>query len=327
MPPLRGLIHAAGVLRDAALINQTSADGDEIRRGKVEGAWILHELTRDIQLDFFVLYSTAGVVLGAPGQGMYAAANAELDALAQFRHSIGLPATSVAWGPWSGAGMAADIVGRGQDVFTARGLAMIDPELGFSLLERLLVDGSPYGAVIPIDWTKFLSRLPDGADRGYYSMLMSAPKPRVAVVAKASSSSLERLKAIPPGQRRDALAAELASSACHVIGLDDGTPIASTLPLREMGLDSLMAVELRNVLVRLGGQSLPATLLFDYPHLDVLNSHLYRAWGLDFDATPGLTSTPSAAPANDDLADLSDEEAESVLLAELSNGDGARGRP
>jgi acyl transferase domain-containing protein/NADPH:quinone reductase-like Zn-dependent oxidoreductase len=326
MPPLRGVIHTAGIVRDAALINQNSADADEIRRGKVEGAWILHELTRDIPLDFFVLYSAAGVVLGAPGQGMYAAANAELDALAEFRHSIGLPATSVAWGPWSGAGMAADLVGRGRDVFTARGLAMIGSELGFSLLERLLVDGSPYGAVIPVDWTKFLSRLPDGADREYYSMLTSAPKPGAAVAAKASPSSLERLKAIPAGQRRDALAAELASTARQVIGLDDGAPIASTLPLREVGLDSLMAVELRNVLVRLGGQSLPATLLFDYPHLDALSSHLYRIWGLDFDVTPALTTVPSDVSADDDLADLSDEEAESLLLAELANGDGLRRR-
>jgi acyl transferase domain-containing protein len=320
MPPLRGVIHAAGVLRDAALINQNLADGDEIRRGKVVGAWVLHELTRDIPLDFFVLYSSAGVVLGAPGQSMYAAANAELDALAQFRHSIGLPATSVAWGPWSGAGMAADLVGRGQDVFMARGLAMIDSELGFSLLERLLADGSPYGAVIPIDWTKFLSRLPDGADRGYYSELTSAPKPRAAVAAKTPSASLERLRAIPAGQRRGALAANIASSACQVIGLDDGTAIAPTLPLREMGLDSLMAVELRNVLVRLGGQPLPATLLFDYPHLDALSSHLYRAWGLDFDALPGCATAARVASTDDDIANLSDAEAESLLLEELANG-------
>jgi NAD(P)-dependent dehydrogenase (short-subunit alcohol dehydrogenase family) len=321
MPPLRGVVHAAGVLRDAALINQRPADGDEVRRGKVEGAWILHDLTRDVPLDFFVLYSAAGVVLGAPGQGMYAAANAELDALAHFRQSIGLPATSVAWGPWSGAGMAADLLGRGRDVFAARGLKMIDPEFAFSQLERLLADGGPYGAVIPIDWAQFLSHLPDGADRGYFSLLASASKPRVAVAAR--TSSLERLKAAPAGQRRDALAEELAARARHVIGLGDETTIAPSAPLRELGLDSLMAVELRNVLVRLGGQSLPATLLFDYPHLEVLTSHLYRAWGLDFDAISDQSAAISA-PADEDLADLSDAEAESLLLAELANGAGGR---
>jgi hypothetical protein len=322
MPPLRGVIHAAGVIRDSALINQRSADADEVRHGKVEGAWILHELTRDIPLDFFVLYSAAGTVLGAPGQGMYAAANAELDALAHFRHSIGLPATSVAWGPWRGAGMAAELVNRGRDVFTARGLQMIDSDMAFSRLERLLIDGSPYGAVIAVDWPKFLSALPDGADSSYFSLLISAPKPHAAVVAK--KSSLERLKGVPAGHRREALMTELAANACHVIGLDAGTMIAATTPLREMGLDSLMAIELRNVLVRLGGRSLPATLLFDYPYLAALTSHLYSAWGLDFDAVSVQAAAGSSALDDVDLAGLSDAEAETLLLAELANGDPRR---
>lgn len=319
MPPLRGVIYAAGAIRDSALINQRSADADEVRRGKVEGAWILHELTRDIPLDFFVLYSAAGTVLGAPGQGMYAAANAELDALAHFRHSIGLPATSVAWGPWRGAGMAAELVNRGRDVFTARGLQMIDADMAFSRLERLLIDGSPYGAVIAVDWRKFLSAW---ADSSYFSLLISAPKPRAAVVAK--KSSLERLKAVPAGHRREALLTELAANACHVIGLDAGTMIAATTPLREMGLNSLMAIELRNVLVRLGGQSLPATLLFDYPHLAALTSHLYSAWSLDFDAVSVQAAAGSSALDDVDLAGLSDAEAETLLLAELANGDPRR---
>jgi acyl transferase domain-containing protein len=325
MPPLRGVIHAAGVLRDAALINQNSADGDEIRRGKVEGAWTLHELTRDIPLDFFVLYSSAAVVLGAPGQGMYAAANAELDALAQFRQSIGLPALSVAWGPWSGGGMAANLLSRGRDVFAERGLGMIDPEMAFAGLERLLVNGSPYGAVIRMDWTRFLTQLPEGANRAYFSILTPAPKPRSSIAPK-KSTLFERLKAIPAGQRRDALLAELAATARLAIGLDDGTSIVPTTPLREVGLDSLMAVELRNVLVRLGGQSLPATLLFDYPHLEVLTSHLYRTWGLDFDAFLDHAAAAGVAPADDEITNLSDAEAETLLLEELANGS-VMGRP
>jgi nucleoside-diphosphate-sugar epimerase len=318
MPPLRGVVHAAGVLRDSALINQRLPNGESVRRGKVEGAWILHDLTRHIPLDFFVLYSAAGVLLGAPGQGMYAAANAELDALAQFRYRLGLPATSVAWGPWGGAGMAADLVRREHDVFAARGLAMIDPDIAFTQLERLIADGAPYGAVIAVDWARFLSHLPDGADAGYFSLLAPATKPHAPVVAK--EASLERLRAVPVGNRRDALMAELAATACHVIGLSDGGTIAPTTPLRELGLDSLMAVELRNVLVRLGGRSLPATLLFDYPHLDALTAYLERSWGLDFDAVSDRQAAASSVPVDEALASLSDAEAETLLLAELAKG-------
>ena len=124
-------------------------------RGKVDGAWVLHEITRDIPLEFFVLYSAAGVLLGAAGQGMYPAANAELDALAYVRRRLGLPALSVAWGPWAGAGMAADFAARGRDVWQDRGLGKIEPVAGFSQLERLLADRATYGAVIPIQMDSF----------------------------------------------------------------------------------------------------------------------------------------------------------------------------
>ena len=175
LPPLRGVVHAAGIVRDAVLINQHWAEGRETLRGKVDGAWILHEITRDIPLEFFVLYSAAGVLLGAAGQGMYPAANAELDALAYVRRRLGLPALSVAWGPWTGAGMAADLATRGRDVWQDRGLGKIEPAAGFSQLERLLADGATYCAVIPIRWSHFLAQLPAGADRDFFSAVAPAP--------------------------------------------------------------------------------------------------------------------------------------------------------
>ena len=131
LPPLRGIVHAAGVVRDGVLLNQTWNEGREVLRAKARGAWVLHDLTRTLDLDFFVLYSAAGVVLGAAGQGLYPAANAELDALARFRRQDGLPALSVAWGLWSGAGMAADPASRAQGVWRARGLEAVDPASGF----------------------------------------------------------------------------------------------------------------------------------------------------------------------------------------------------
>jgi acyl transferase domain-containing protein/NADPH:quinone reductase-like Zn-dependent oxidoreductase len=322
MPPLRGVIHAAGVLHDAALINQRWTDGAEIRRGKVDGAWILHELTRDLPLDFFVLYSAAAVVLGGTGQAWYAAANAELDGLAQYRRRIGLPALSVAWGPWAGAGMAAELSRRTPDTWAARGLGTIDPATGFAELERLLADRSAYGAVIPIDdWERFLGRLPRGVDRAFFADVSMRASPAVAT-ARPGTDLPGRLKAMPAGQRREALMTALVGHARHVIGLDAGTPLDLAIPLREMGLDSLMAVELRNVLVQAGGKPLPATLLFDYPEIDRLAAFLHHAWGLDSDEVDGNVPHQKAMQdlerlAARDVADLSDAEAELLLNQEL----------
>jgi len=327
MPPLRGVIHAAGVLHDAALINQRPKEGVNIRRGKVEGAWILHELTRDDPLDFFVLYSSAAVVLGTPGQAWYAAANAELDALARYRRRIGLPALSVAWGPWAGAGMAAELSRRAPDTWLARGFGTIDPATGFAELERLLVDGLSYGAIIQIDWEWFLGRLPRGVDRAFFADL-SARAPEIVAAAKPDTNLPARLKAVSASQRREALMTALIGHARHVMGLDAGVQLEPAIPLREMGLDSLMAVELRNVLVQVGSKSLSATLLFDYPELERLASYLYRAWNLDFDAV-GENVAPGKGVerlAMRDVASLSDADAELLLSRELETSGLGRSR-
>jgi KR domain/Phosphopantetheine attachment site len=321
MPPLRGLVHAAGTLHDAVLTNQRWSDARDVLRGKVHGAWLLHELTQDLPLDFFVLYSAAGVVLGAPGQGLYPAANAELDALARFRRGLGLKALSVAWGKWSGAGMAADLAEGGHDVWTARGLRSINAADGFVQLERLLADHAVYGAVIPIDWGHFLRQLPAGADRGFFEGLTPAdtrsPENQPSVDAVKMP---ERLRGLPMGLRRRALMTQLTERVRLLFGHDNAVAVDAQVPLKEMGLDSLMAVELRNVLVRSGGVPLPTTLLFDYPTLDALGSCLERMWGLDDGRAPAAKPTIGyRAPLDDrDIADLSEEDAEALLNAELA---------
>jgi hypothetical protein len=145
---------------DAVLQRQTWARCKAVLRGKAHGAWVLHDITRELPLDFFVLYSAAGVLLGAAGQGAYPAANAELDALAQARRRCGLPALSVAWGSWADVGMAARLAKSGHDVWAERGLAKITPATGFAALARLMQDGSTYAAVLSIDWSRFLAHLP-----------------------------------------------------------------------------------------------------------------------------------------------------------------------
>lgn len=316
-PPLRGIVHAAGAVHDAVLVNQRWAEASEPLRGKADGAFLLHELTRDLPLEFFILYSAAGVLLGAAGQGMYPAANAELDALAYARRRLGLPALSVAWGLWAGVGMAADSAARGSDVWQGRGLGKLEAGAAFAQLERLLADEAAYGAVIPIDWAHFLAHLPTGVDRDFFSSVAPArPSTPGAEQPRQDNGLIERLRALPSGQRRQGLLAHLADRALHVLGLEPTTPIDPRIALKEMGLDSLMAVELRNSLVHSGGQSLPATLLFDYPNLDALASYLSRAWGLE--AKAGAAAIIEPQESADPIADLSDEEAEALLLEELA---------
>jgi acyl transferase domain-containing protein/NADPH:quinone reductase-like Zn-dependent oxidoreductase len=321
MPPLRGVVHAAGVLRDAALINQRWSEAQDVLRGKAHGAWLVHELTQDLPLDFFILYSAAGVVLGAPGQGLYPAANAELDALARFRRRLGLKALSVAWGKWSGAGMAADLADCGHDVWKARGLRSINAADGFVQLERLLADHAPYGAVIPIDWAHFLRQLPSGADRDFFEALAPAATSLPDTARSAAAVTMpERLRELPAALRRQALITQLTERVRLLLGHDNIAPVDTRVPLKEIGLDSLMAVELRNVLVRSGGAPLPTTLLFDYPTLDALSSCLGRIWRLDDGGAPAVMPAVErmAPPDVRDIADLSEEDAEALLNAELA---------
>jgi acyl transferase domain-containing protein/Zn-dependent alcohol dehydrogenase/acyl carrier protein len=321
-PPLRGVVHAAGTLRDAVLINQRWDDCREVMAGKAHGARVLHTLTRHLPLDFFILYSAAGAVLGAAGQGVYPAANMELNALAQARRAQGLPALSVAWGAWGGEGMASSSDAAG--VWEARGLRHITPESGFARLEQLLRAEVSTGIVLPIDWSRFLARLPEGLGREFFQALAPADVDRAAPshVARQGPTIEEQLGRAPAGQRRQLMIAHVRERALHVLGLEPTTVVSERAPLKDAGLDSLMAVELRNTLVRSMGKALPATLLFDYPTLETLAGYLLRTSGLEQTASRQPVEAPVAVDASG-IAALSDEEAEAQLIAELERS--ARG--
>ena len=216
--------------------------------------------------------------------------------------------------------MAATAATQGRDVWAARGLGALEPADAFAALEQLLREGATHAAVVPIDWSRFLAQLPPGIDRDFYRAVGS-DTPVEAAPASQGPFVPVRLRALPIGQRRDALVAHLAERALQVLGLEASTPVDARRPLKEIGLDSLMAVELRNNLNRSMGQALPATLLFDYPTLEALAAHLARTLDLPLEAPREAAAAPGEGTrAKAKVAAMSDEEAEALLLAELDTG-------
>jgi acyl transferase domain-containing protein len=323
MPPLRGVLHAAGALDDGVLLLQDRAQFEKVLRGKAHGARLLDALTRTVALDFFVLYSAVGLLLGPAGQGAYAAANAELDAIAHARRAAGHPALSVAWSLWRDGGMGSELAASGLDVWSKRGLGWIEPAQGFECLEQLLSEGVVHAAVLPIDWPRFLAQLPAGVDPAFFGDLAGnrgggGVRSNTASNPRNAGRRIEVWRALPESQRRSAVMAHVLEQAQLVLGLAASSVLDEREPLKDAGLDSLMAVELRNVLTRSIEFALPATLLFDHPSLDALATYLMHKLQLAQDPPqiPGIGGDPSAG-ARAKVAELSDDEAEAQLLSEL----------
>jgi NAD(P)-dependent dehydrogenase (short-subunit alcohol dehydrogenase family) len=321
LPPLRGVVHCAGVLDDGALLKLDTDRFASVMAPKVRGSWWLHELTRYAELDFFVLFSSGSSLLGSPGQGNYAAANAFLDGLAHHRRATGLPATSINWGPWAGDGFAAS--NEAVDAVTRQGMELIRPEAGLRALEAALSLGAPQVGILPIaDMAQFGRR--HGVDLPLLAeILESATEPSPTAGPDVASAITGRLASAPEGKRRAMLLDFVRDQARQLLGLDPSQPVNPHQALSELGLDSLMAVELGNLLgagLDCSG-SLPATLLFDYPTAAAVTDYLAgEVLGWDARAEAADETTTTAEDELAEIAELSDEEAEELLLQELQLG-------
>lgn len=315
MPPLRGVVHAAGVLDDAPLDKQTWERSAAVLAPKVAGAWELHQLTAERDLDWLVLFSAGAALLGAPGQGSYAAANAFLDSLAHARRASGLPALSINWGVWDDVGMAASLGARERQRLADQGFIGLTPTDGLEAFAAALGEDTAQLAILPANWSRFARQF---NRRPLPSLFRELARPASEPSATAAPDLVTQLAKVPPGNRRSLLRAAVREHAGHVLGLDPGRPVDPRRPLSELGLDSLMAVELRNRLSQALGRSLPTTLLFDYPTLDALSGFLEALLAPpESNPQPVVQDKPHRADLADDLAQLSDDEAEALLLAEL----------
>lgn len=327
LPPLSGVIHAAGVLDDTILVNQTWARFEAVLAPKVRGAWHLHELTRGRDLELFVLFSSAAALLGSMGQGSYAAANAFLDAMANHRRNQGLPALSVNWSLWAEGGMVEGLDEASLLRWRARGVTLMQPAQALEALGCALASARASVAVLPIDWTVY-ARLQSagGATPSLLSTLIAAAS---SAPERAAMDLTAALYQAAPGRRRQLLFDHVRSRLAQVLGLDSARPLDPQQGFFDMGMDSLMAVELRNRLQIDLATVLSPNVLFNFPTLNGLVEHLLVPLGVDpgGDRTAAMTpaGNPAAAarPAEDvreeALAALPEDALAALLDQELSS--------
>ncbi len=269
--PLGGVIHSAGTLSDGALNNQQWDKFESVFAPKVYGAWHLHDLTQTLPLDFFVLFSSVAGLLGNPGQSNHAAANVFLDALAHYRQARQLPALSVAWGAWSDIGAAAEMVQREQARMAEYGKGYIQPEQGIQSFAYLLQTGESHVSVMPVQWKKFLTT--NEVKTAFFARFMHHAVEQLQTDA-VTIDFYTQLKQATPEQRRTLLIRHLQNITAKVLGWDKPEKLNIQTGLMDLGMDSLMAIELRNVLARTINQKLPSTIFFTYPTLQALTDYL-----------------------------------------------------
>ncbi|MCD0449836.1 type I polyketide synthase [Actinocorallia sp. API 0066] len=290
--PLTAVVHTAGVVDDGLVETLTAERLENVLAAKAQGAWFLHELTEGLDLDAFVLYSSVAGLIGGPGQGSYAAANAFLDALAAHRSVRGLPGTSLAWGMWSEpSGVTAHLTDVDRSRAARSGIRPLETDAGLALLDAALGLGRPLLAPAPLDPAALRAR---GEDLPAILRALVPAVRRTASGAAGGPSLARRLASVPEDGRQDALLEILRAEAASVLGT---TPdrIDPDRPFQEVGLDSLASVELRNRLGALSGLRLAATVTFDHPDARSLAAHLLT-----------LLGDPDDAPAHDGPATTAD---------------------
>ncbi|WNG88073.1 type I polyketide synthase [Mycobacterium sp. ITM-2016-00317] len=318
--PVRGLIHAAGSVHDQLLVNVSEADFTKVLAPKITGTRVLHDAFADQDLDFFVMFGSAGSVIASPGQGNYAAANAFLDAFAHYRRAQGSPALTIGWGPWS-VGMVEDL--HLEDVYAMRGIDLITPSAGAAILDRLINQQSPNVIAISADWGRARQllggRLP--------AMFAALDSPEASALSTESGRSIVEVLAATPVSGRLEVVADHVQQLMAAVFDCATTDIDPDAVLDDIGLDSMMAMDFR---VRIN-----TTFSIDLPVLEILKGVSVNALAVRIlaeleaihgevpSATVATAAAPEPAEETGDVDQLLNELSEAdlrELLAELEGG-------
>jgi len=324
LPPLKGVFHAAGVLSDGLLRDQTPATFAAVMAPKVTGGWLLHRATLGLDLDVFVLFSSVAALLGSTGQANHAAANAFLDGLASARRGAGLPALAVDWAGWTETGAASSRAVR--DWLEAKGIGAVTPREGLDILRRLMAEAPAQVGVLPMTWERFIggASVPAFLERVAPQV---AQAEAVSTPAKASAGDLSadtlaaQLAGADVAERRRLLDAHVRAQVAKVLGMASAAQVPAERGFFDLGMDSLTSLELRNLLQASLGRALPSSVALDYPTVAALTAWLAGPGGDAGEPEPVSSETAHAAldaVSEHALAAMSDDEAEALLMQRLA---------
>ncbi|NEO43916.1 MAG: SDR family NAD(P)-dependent oxidoreductase [Moorea sp. SIO4A3] len=318
LPPLRGIIHAAGVLDDGMLTRLDWQRFTKVLSPKVAGAWNLHTLSAKLPLDFFVCFSSAAALVGSPGQGNYAAANAFLDSLAHYRQSLGLPGLSLNWGPWAEGGMATRLGESHQARLREQGVSPITPKQGLQVFQELLQSHEACLGILPVNWSKFAQEFPLSTQKSFLSQLtnqIAQNTPNKPTNAQ-NEQLLGQLKAAKVDDYDRILLDYVANIVVKILGLDR-CQLQVDRPLDAMGLDSLMSAELKNRLSAVLEIDIPMVLFIEGVTVSDLVTQIKELLG-DVKITESIpenvtTIADDSSQLLENLDRLTDREVENLL--------------
>ncbi|MBF0228387.1 MAG: SDR family NAD(P)-dependent oxidoreductase [Desulfamplus sp.] len=355
MPPLKGVIHAAGLLDDGMLRQLNWSKFWKVMSPKVMGAWTLDQLTRNLELDFFVCFSSIVSILGTPAQSNYAAANSFLDGICRKRdiesassligkEGIGEPvfrrkSLSINWGPFAEIGMAAKLDEINRKRITSQGFKLISPKSGLIALSSLLGQSQETSqiAVMSVDWSKFIGRVQSSSGELFLSDFKVKKAVGLSPNKSTKSSWQQELSKAPSYEHQPLLLSKIQTATADILGMDSPEQVLPDARLFDLGLDSLMAVELKNLVEKNLNCRLKSTLVFDYPTVGSMTEYLLKTMVLpkpDLPELPenisekveekkpvALTIEPQPKFLSSDVAveELSEDDAEEMLRQELAN--------
>lgn len=317
LPPLAGIVHMAGTIQPQYIAEMSAESLYAVLQSKVQGTWMLHNLSQNLNLDFFAQFSSAAATWGSAMAGHYAAANHFQDVFAHYRRAQNLPAQAINWGWWEGGGM---VTAEEQIYFEAIGLKTMPAQTALSALGHILAHDTVQMTVAPVDWSRYKPVFEAKRTRPFLAEIRAESTSESKTISAEGADLLAQLVSLSAEERLARMVEYLGAIISKILRLPATASVDPGQGFFELGMDSLTSVELKQTLERQFGLQLPATIAFEFATPDALASHLLTLL-LDDAPVTSVTDIPAeTTDANDDLDGLSEDELLALLASELDDG-------